>query len=590
MVKICLIALLLVSNIALGQKLSITGVVTDTVSTFLPSATVMLLHKADSSLANFTITNQQGYFELKNVDRIPYFLKVTFVGYKTYTMEVQPPASSLTSIDLGKLKMEVAKTTLDEVVIEDRIPVVVKQDTIEFDARSFRTVPNANVEDLLKKLPGVEVDAEGNVTAQGEQVKRVTVDGKDFFGGRDPKIATRNLPADAIDKVQVHNRKSDQAIFSGIDDGQREKAINLELKNEKKRAAFGNVSAGYGTNDRVQLKANINRFNNGDQLSFLGMANNVNDAGFSMDDYIGFTSAGLQMMRGGQVRVQVNSDNASGIPLNFGQRANGILNTYAGGLNFNNQVNVDTEINGSYFYNFLDHYILQSVSRENFLEQGSFLYTEQSRQNNANENHRLSTTVNHKIDTANFVRFSANFFLNETKTDSRTSSQNLSPEGIVLNANESHAVSQGSHANLASSVLYKHRFPKKGRLLSAYLQFGLSQIDRDGFLDATYRYQDISTEETVKQRNEQSTENLSFSATATYTEPLGNRKYLESYYSFRQNRNDVHRPVYDLSQDSEVLNDSLSTQYESDYFYHKGGLNFKMNRRDYAFTMGISFQ
>ncbi|WP_276374607.1 outer membrane beta-barrel protein [Chryseolinea sp. H1M3-3] len=588
--KIYLLPLCLLANLAFGQKLTIHGVVADSAGTLLPAATVMLLKQADSSLVNFTTSDEQGIFKLTRVDRIPYYLKVTFVGYKTYTKEIDLRDNSDASIDLGILKMIVAKTTLDEVVVEDHIPVVVKKDTIEFDATSFKIAPNANVEDLLKKLPGVEVDAEGNVTAQGEQVKRVTVDGKDFFGGKDPKVATRNLPADAIDKVQVHDRKSDQAIFSGIDDGQREKAINLELKEEKRRAAFGKITAGYGTDDRFQAKANINRFNKGNQLSSLAMGNNVNDAGFSFEDYISFTSAGQQMMGGGQVRVRVNSDNQNGIPLNFGNRANGILTTYAGGVNLNNELSRKSEINASYFYNFLDHDKLQSVSRENFFEQGSFLYTEQTRQNNTNENHRLNVVLDHKIDSTNLLRLSTNFSLSNTRTNSTTSSENISPQSIILNENESHAVSEGSAANLNSNLLYKHRFNNKGRTFSANLEFGLSQIDRNGFLDATYRYEDASSEETVRQRNDQSSENLSYGATATYIEPLGNRKYVESYYSFRQNKNDVERPVYDLRNDSETFNDSLSSQYNSDYTYHRTGVNFKMNRKYLALTIGASFQ
>ena len=206
--------LILISHVTVAQKFSIQGEVSDSTGAWLPSATVMLLNPADSSLVNFTVTNERGHFEFKNVAQITYLLKVTFVGYKTYSKDIQSDASALT-LDLGILKMQAAKTMLDEVVVSEKVPVVVKRDTIEFNATAFKTNKNATVEDMLKKLPGVEVDHEGNVTAQGEQVKRVTVDGKDFFGRRDPKLATRNLPADAVDKVQVLDRKSDQAIFLG---------------------------------------------------------------------------------------------------------------------------------------------------------------------------------------------------------------------------------------------------------------------------------------------------------------------------------------------------------------------------------------
>ena len=320
------------------------------------------------------------------------------------------------------------------------------------------------------------------------------------------------------------------------------------------------------------------------------MANNVNDGGFSFDDYLGFTSGGQQMMRGGQVRFRVAGNNQNGIPLNVGNRANGMLSTYAGGLNLNNELSKKSEINASYFYNYMDHDKLQTVLRENFFEQRTFLYKEQADQRNTNGNHRLSMTLNHKIDSANLLRFSTNFTLNNTRVNATTNSQNLSPEQVVLNENESQALSDGTHSDLSSSLMYKHRFGKQGRSFSANLELGFLKTDRDGLLDATYRYDEASIEETIRQRNEQSTENFSYGATATYTEPLGNRKYLESYYSYRRNTNDVARPVYDLFDESELLNDSLSSEYNSDYAYHRGGLNFKVNRKYYSFTVGASFQ
>lgn len=581
--------LIITAHFTFAQKITIRGQVTDSAGVALPSATIMLLSPKDSSLTNFGVTNEQGLFELKNIAGADYLLKITFVGYKTFSSDIHPPANG-TVVDIGQVKMDVAKTTLDEVVVADKIPVVVKKDTIEFNAGAFKTPKNANVEDLLKKLPGVEVDQDGNVTAQGEQVKRVTVDGKDFFGGKDPKLATRNLPADAIDKVQVLDRKSDQALFSGIDDGQREKAINLELKEEKRHGAFGTITSGYGTDDRYNAKANLNRFDKGRQVSFLGMSNNINDQGFSMDEYMNFTGGSRQMAGGGPVRFQLTSDNQNGVPLNFGNRANGLMQTHAGGINFNNEFNKKSELNGSYFYNYLDHSKLQTTLRENFLQQGSFIYDETSQQNNTNENHRINATLDHKIDSVNAIRFSTNLSYNETTSDTRTTSQNISPEHVVLNENDSRSLAQGSTTNLNSNLLFRHKFPKKGRTFSANLQFGFSDSERDGLLDAVYKYQGDVTDRIVQQRSEQSTENLSYGGTVSYTEPLGNRKYLEANYSFKQNKNDVNRPVYDLDQGEEMFNDSLSNAYQSDYIYHRAGLNFKLNRRKYTLTVGAGVQ
>ncbi len=197
------------------------------------SATIMLLNAKDSSLVNFASTDVGGGFEIKNVNQGSYFLKITFIGLKTYmkTFKTSPDNPVL---DAGRIKLLPVSTELEAVTITaEKAQVVVKRDTIEYNATTFKTKANATVEDLLKKMPGLEVGTDGTVTAQGEQVQKVLVDGREFFG-RDPKLATRNLPADAIEKVQVFDKKSDQAAFTGIEDGQREKTINLELKEEKK--------------------------------------------------------------------------------------------------------------------------------------------------------------------------------------------------------------------------------------------------------------------------------------------------------------------------------------------------------------------
>ncbi|MGC3947307.1 MAG: outer membrane beta-barrel protein [Chryseolinea sp.] len=573
---------------AAAQKMNIRGHVTDSVRTPLPGATVILLQPTDSTLVNFGVTNAQGDFSL-NVPRSRYLLKVTFVGQRTHSEIVDPP-SSANEVVLKPIALTEAKTQLDEVVVEDIIPVVVKKDTIEYNASAFKTNPNAVVEDLLKKLPGVEVDNDGNITAQGEQVRRVTVDGKDFFGGTDPKIATRNLPADAINKVQVHDRKSDQAQFTGIDDGQREKTINLELKPEKRNGAFGSLQGGYGTDDRYQAKASLNKFSKGQQLSFLGMANNVNEQGFGMDDYMNFTGGSQQMAAGGGMRIQINAGDQGGVPLNMGNRANGIMNTYAGGLNFSNTFKKKTELTTSYFYNHLDHDKIQSTYRQNFLQDGEYVYQDLSEQNNLNDNHRLNLVLDHKIDSTNSIRLSSTATYSQTDVHARTFSENADPEGARLNSNLSNSTTLGQALSMNTNLLFRHKFVKTGRTFSTNLLFNILDDDRDGTLEANYDYQDESGSEHIRQRNEQETSGLSMGGTVSYTEPLGNRKYLEATYSIRRNNNSVDRPVYDVSETGELFNDSLSNKYSSSYTYQRGGINFRLNRRKYSVTLSALAQ
>jgi hypothetical protein len=597
MKKLLLILFLAASTAATAQKFSIKGQLTDTLSSPLPSATVMLLNPKDSSLVNFSVADAQGNFIIKNVSKGEHLFKVTFMGFRPYTQKVVTPETAQI-IELGKIAMQPGSSELDAIEFAaDKAPVTVKHDTIEFNAGSFKTKQNAVVEDLLKKLPGVEVDNDGNITAQGEQVRRVTVDGKNFFGS-DPKVATKNLPADAINKVQVFDKKSDQTAFTGIDDGQREKTINLELKEEKRHGAFGTMMAGVGTDDRFQGRANLNRFSKQRQLSFLAMANNVNEQGFSMEDYMNFTGGSTQMMSGGGgMRITMDGNNSTGIPLNFGNRANGIMTNYAGGLNFNNQFNKKTELNGSYFYNYLDHDRDQTTFRESFLppdgsgNRSSLTFNQTSKQQNSNSNHRVNVTLDHKLDSMNSLKLTANAAYNETDSEVISESQNYGTDGSLINEQHRLSLSYGTNANLNSTLLWRHKFAKKGRNFTATLQLGLSENERTGFLDAlTSLYAPVRKDSISRQNSEQYTLNKSYSGTVSYTEPLGGRKYLELNYTFRQNLNDVERNVYNVNDDVQEFNPRLSNLYTSDYQYHRAGMNFKLNRTKYTITAGASMQ
>ncbi len=586
------LALSLSTNI-LAQRYSIMGQLVDTLDAPLPSATLMLLNAKDSTLINFAASNAGGNFEIKNIVKGDYFIKISYVGFAPFTQRVVFPETGLV-VNMGRLKMQARSTELDAVIVQgETAPVTIKRDTIEFNAPSFKVAPNANVEDLLKRLPGVEVESDGTVKAQGETVQRVTVDGKEFFG-RDPKIATRNLPADAIQKVQVFDRRSDQALFTGIDDGDREKTINLELKDKNRNAAFGNVLAGYGTGDRYQAKANINKFSKGNQLSFLGMANNINEQGFSIQDYMNF-SGGLQQMAagGGTVRLSIGGGNAQGVPTNFGQRANGIMTNYAGGINFNRSISKKTELNGSYFLNHLDHNVIKELARENFLPNGNFNFLQNSIQRSNNTGHRINAVLEHNIDSANSIRFTSNFNYNLSNSDRRSESSNYRADEILQNESEQVSLNDVQSLAYNGNFLLRHRFKKKGRTISSNLIFGLNQNSSEGLLLANNKFYTAGpeTEENIRQENTQDSESLSYGTNISYTEPLGNRMYLELNYNYIQNINKVDREVFDIDNDEErIFNTTLSNKFESNYQYHKPGFNFRLNRKNFNFTAGTSLQ
>jgi outer membrane receptor protein involved in Fe transport len=590
--KHCIYLLLITAFVpsALAQKITLSGNVTDTTGKPLGFATLLLLHASDSSLAAFTRSEEKGSFELKNVSPGRYVFKATFVGFRSHT---QTLTAENTALDLGTIRMQPIRNELQEVTIRgEKNPVTIKQDTIEYNAGSFRTKPNGTVEDMIKKMPGIEVQSDGTVKAQGETVKRVTVNGKEFFG-RDPKVATRNLPADAIDKVQVYDKKSDQATFSGIDDGQREKTINLELKDKEKKLNFGNFMAGVGTDQRFETKANYNYFDKTKQFSLLGMGNNVNQQGFSIDDYMNFTGA-LQRMAsgGGAVRLEVSSDNADGVPLSFGNTIYGFMKSWAGGANFNNQLTAKTEVNGSYFFNQLSHIVNQDLTRQNFLPNGTFVTRQNSGQNNENTNHRLNFTLDHKIDSLNSLKWTSYASYNQTTAQTNSRSQTFGQADSLENEGTRTNHSYGDALSLNSNLLLRHRFRTKGRTLSANLTLAHTGNGSNGNLQAENIFYNGTSPQALllHQTNEQSGTANTYGANLSYTEPVAKRKYLEINYGYQKNRNSVNRKVYDIGNETEVLNTNLSNRYTSDFTYNRLGLNFRVNQKKYNFAIGIHTQ
>ncbi|MGA1495401.1 MAG: carboxypeptidase regulatory-like domain-containing protein, partial [Rhodothermales bacterium] len=345
------LAFLLVGSVRAQDRFDVTGVVVDSAGVGLQGATVVALTATDSTLTKFATANSDGVFTLRRVPTGDYVLQITFVGFQT----IQKDFSLVDAdFDAGRMVMQVQTEELDELVVSaEHIPMVVKRDTLEYNANAFATRPNAVVEDLLRRLPGIEVEADGSIKAQGEDVQKVLVDGKEFFGD-DPKIATKNLPAAAIDRVQVYDKKSDMAEFTGVDDGQEQKTINLELKEDAKNGYFGNVSGGYSADGRYDGQASINRFSPTTQLAFIGNVNNVNRQGFSFGDYMSFMG-GMGALANGSFRVGDGG-------INIGNDlSDGFSETLALGLNVSRDFGSDTEIRSSYFLSSIENNQVRSI-------------------------------------------------------------------------------------------------------------------------------------------------------------------------------------------------------------------------------------
>ncbi|MEO1258769.1 MAG: TonB-dependent receptor [Bacteroidota bacterium] len=603
--------LLFFSNYLFSQKSTITGAVVDTNEIGLPFATVSLLQAQDSLLASFATTNDEGRFVLKRVPAGNYLLQVSYIGFETAWKPIEIKNAS-EEIKFGKIKLRPAEELLSEVeVTAEHVPLRMNRDTLEYNADAFKVQPGSVVEDLLKKLPGVEVERDGSIKAQGEQVQNVLVDGKEFFGN-DPKIATKNLPANAVDKVQVYDKKSDMAEFTGIEDGRDAKTINLELKDGKKNGYFGNASAGAGAMqtqedglayDRYEGKFNINRFSKKSQLSAIGMLNNINQQGFSFDEYIRFMGGLSSFMSGGGGggggRMRLSFDPMSmGIPMQNGGLDQGFTTTSAIGLNLNHEFNKKTELNASYFYSDIENELDRIATKENIFGENNFTSEDKESRVSRNKNHRLNATLRHKIDSFQNIIIRANGGFNNARLASAGRGNTFGIDGLLQNESLRDYGANSDNFSFRSDFTYRRKFQKKGRAFFASVSLGREQEDRNGTLKADnlfYENEQIVGEENTDQNQVFNDDATTYGINFTYTEPIGKSKKNKSQYlaftASRQNfNNKTRKEFFDQEIGGEVFNSELSNRYDREYIYDRGGLNLMVNRKKYNLTFGTEIQ
>ncbi len=376
-----------------GQTAFLKGNIIDDNGQPLGFATAALLKPADSTLAYFGITNTSGSFDIRKINPGKYLLQVAYLGYQTTFRPLEIPFSDN---NIGSIVMKPKAMNLTAAEISaDHIPILIKKDTVEYNAAAYKTKPDAVAEDLIRKLPGVQVDRSGNIKAMGENVKNVLVDGKEFFSS-DPKVATKNLPADAINKVQVYNKKSDESELTGIEDASRNKTMNLMLKDDKKDAWFGDVMAGGGTEDHYQTSGKIYRFNETHQFAALGMLNNVNKFGFSFQDYLDFSGGlGGSSCGGGSAKISITSDNS--LPIDFGQQVTGLVTSGAGGLNFSYEPIKNNRFYISYLGNGSNNKMTQSTNTR-YYGANPFTLNEDATELTTSRSHMLNFGLKRKAD------------------------------------------------------------------------------------------------------------------------------------------------------------------------------------------------
>jgi hypothetical protein len=578
---------------------TVKGVAYDTLAKKSVSAvTITVLDKKDSSLVSFTMTDNNGNFELRGIPNGSYRLMLSHVSYYN-TSKYFSISDSSKQVNLGNIALSDRSRVLEEVVVEaEAPPITMIEDTVQYNAGSFRTQPNANVEQLLKKLPGVKVDKDGAITAQGEKVNRVLVDGKEFFGN-DPKIATRNLPADAIDKVQVYDKQSDQAQLTGFEDGNYEKTINLKLKKDKKKGVFGKLTAGAGNKDLYEMKGNVNSFKGARQMSAIGMANNNNAEGFSFMDILNFTGELSRMQRGssgGNININISGDDAAAMGVNGGGR-NGITTSSGGGINYNNIIGSKNDFQSNYFYNRYNPQVQRTTNRLNLLPNGNTNYLANSFSNNINSGHRLNLNNLYQVDSFNSIRIIPSLSFQETNNRSRSDYKTLREDGSLVNEGNSNTVSNNKGFNFRNEIAFRKKFRRKGRTFSLTLQTSLNESDGDGTQNSVNAFYNPSgsllRRDTINQQSETEASLKSYNLRAVYTEPLFKRSLMEFSAAKSNSKNISDKTTWDYNKNSgqfDKMNPQQTNNFENTYGYTNAGFRIRKQGRKYNYAVGINWQ
>ncbi|SEL64033.1 Outer membrane receptor proteins, mostly Fe transport [Chitinophaga rupis] len=524
----------------------------------LENATVALLYAKDSSRVAIAFTDKNGAFIL-NARPGMYHLYITYLGYQQQLKPITLAADTLT--DAGAIFLQKTGVTLGMVeIVEIRAPMVVKKDTLEFNADYYKTRENAMMEELLKKLPGLEIDKDGVLKINGTPVKRILIDGQPFFGDN-PKLAIRNLPADMIDKVQLIDRKSDQAQFSGALDSQPEKTINITVKKAKKEKLIGHLTAGYGTRNRFSASTSLNRFGQ-QSLSLLGSGHNEKGA---LENGTLIGDAGLS-------------------------RA---LN---GGGNFSQTINKALKISGSYFLIDYSQTTESTSARQNLLPDTTYYYNQHTNESSHSINHMSGIQMQYNPDSMHTLVFSINATYMKTRNTRENGYESLGDQQQLVNRGTIHNLNHTSIPGINGSVLWGKRFKKPGRTLSVNIAAGYNTNKQQQFNRSDNLFIQPNGEElrdTINQRNNLQTPHRVFSINLTWTEPLYKDHFLDVVYTYNRDRSSAEKLTYDYNAVKEVydqLNDSLSNSFRSTAQLQLARLAFRAQKANYEYSIGVQMQ
>lgn len=560
---------------------TVKGIVIDETEQPLPKATVRILNAKDSTAIKAVLTADDGKFSLSDIKKGTYLLESSYVGYSPVYKHV----SIKDNTDVGKVSMSENAIALKDLTVTGiKTPIKVMQDTVEFNADSYKTQPNAVIEDLLKRLPGVEIDTDGKITYNGKEVKKFLVEGKEFFSD-DPKVASKNLPVDMINKLQVIDRKSDLARLTGVDDGEEETVINLSVKEDRRNGWFGNIVAGYGTDERYSGNFNINRFWNGNQVTILGGANNVNNMGFS--------DGGGRFQR-------------------FGFGGGGITESQTLGVNFNVGNEEIFRIGGNVMFSNSKTTSHSSVERQYLFADSTSFYDSKSNSVNKGKNLRADFRMEWKPDSFNVLEVRPNIALNYNDSESDTESNtwagigNTGERGRRVNNSINRNNNSAHSFDFGTRIIYTHNFKRhRGRSFSIMANYSTSsQRERPNTYSWNQFYLFNDSIDLYDQVANNHTWNNNFSSRVSWTEPIGDvRKgnFLTIAYQFSARWNNSDKLTYDhpvlwpdgwggqpVIDENLVWNEDLSNQFRNTYINQDIRLGYKHVSRAHTLDVGMS--
>lgn len=568
----------------------------------ISGTTVQLISKTDSTQRRITVSDVTGKFGVTRVRPGDYTLRLSFTGYKLITREL---SIGRDSINVGSILLEEDVRVFGDVTVQGQvIRAEQKGDTLIFNAAAYKVNQDATAEDLVKKMPGITIE-NGQVRSGGEAVRRVLVDGQEFLGD-DATATLRNLPAEIVGRVQVFDRQSDQASFTGFDDGNAERTINIMTKGGISSAQFGKIYAGNGTESRYNAGGNLSWWNGQQRLSVIGLSNNMNQQNFSQQDLLGLLSGGAGGGGGGRggapatvMRFVGGGGGGGGFGDFFTGQQSGLNKTHSLALNYTNRFSQKLNVNGSYFFNQSNNNSTSAFDRNYFGELLSGqMYQESSLSDMQNGNHRFNGRITWTIDQKNSFIISPR--LSTQNNNSQYSNDGTTTMDLLtqLNATQNDSKSNSSALSLGGNLLYRRGFDKRGRTFSINVSNNTNNRDGESTQRSLNNFYGVGMGgadivQRIDQISSSPSDNTTWSGSINYTEPIGTRNQFQLNYSPSWNYSDSDRYTYGLDEITlgyTRVDSILSNEFDNKNFTQRAGLSYRYNFEKINFNIGANYQ